>query len=154
MYRLHSVATHTHTPTSNHCWFKYYSNLLAFQASTCVSPLFHSFYLRNLSSLREINPACLGRKLQRWNWSPGEVIWSRGSPSAWTTVTALTHRFPTRKHSQRAAIFHHTPADPWVLLSGPCTKWNPAYCYCGRSPGDWSEVRWRGQVEQEFTQKN
>lgn len=33
-----SFSGHTHILTSNHCWFKYYSNLLAFQTSTCVSP--------------------------------------------------------------------------------------------------------------------
>lgn len=37
-------------------------------------------------------------------------------------MTVLIQSFPTRKHCQRAALLHHTPADLRVRLLGLCTK--------------------------------
>lgn len=52
---------------------------------------FHSFRSRYQSPLWEINPGCLGWELQRWTWSPGEVIWLSCSPSVWTTMAGLSN---------------------------------------------------------------
>lgn len=87
------------------------------------------------------------------NLIPGEVIWLSSGPSARTTMTGLTQRLPTRKHCQRAAIFHHSPSDMWVRSSGLCTKWDPLDCYHRRSLGDWGEWGEEGKWCRSFTPK-
>lgn len=131
--------------------FIYYFNLIAIHTSTAVSPSFILSYqeINLLSS--EINPGCLGWELQRWIWSPGEVIWLSCSPSVWTTMTVLTQSFPTRKHCQRAALLHHTPTDLRVRLLGLCTKVGSCVLLPWQVTWWLRWVRWRGQVVQEFT---